>query len=133
MGASLDAVVHDPTCKNLFGLAEVKSPHSCRHMSPVDAAKSTNFSSTVEVDSSGEQNLKLKRTYIYFSHIQGQMAITERSWCDFVIYIEKGISVERIPFDFRTMNFFPKLTDFFDTCLAPEIISPIHALGYSGA
>ena len=65
LGASPDAVVHDPTRKNQFGLAEVKNPYSCRHMSPVDAAKSTNFCSTVEGDSSGEEHLKLKRTHIY--------------------------------------------------------------------
>ena len=45
--------------------------------------------------------------------------------------LKRVYPLERILFDFRTMNFFPKLTDFFDTCLAPEIISPIHGLGYS--
>ena len=59
------------------------------------------------------------------------MAITERSWCDFVIYTEKGISVERIPFDAEFWNnkLLPKLIDFFDNCLAPEIVSPVNALG----
>lgn len=85
----------------------------------------------VEVNSSGEQHLKLKPTHIYYSQIQGQMAITERSWCDFVIYTEKGISVERIPFDAEFWNnkLLPKLIDFFDNCLAPEIVSPVNALG----
>ena len=63
----------------------------------------------VEVNSSGEQHLKLKPTHIYYSQIQGQMAITERSWCDFVIYTEKGISVERIPFDAEFWNMFYSL------------------------
>ena len=131
LGASPDAVVHDPTCKNQFGLAEVKCPYSCQHLLPIDAAESTNFCSTVEVNSSGEQHLKLKPTHIYYSQIQGQMAITERSWCDFVIYTEKGISVERIPFDAEFWNnkLLPKLIDFFDNCLAPEIVSPVNALG----
>lgn len=128
LGASPDVVVHDPTCNNQF---EVKSPYLCRHMSPIDAAESTRFCSTVEVDSSGEQHLKLKQTHIYFSQIQGQMAITERSWCDFVTYTQKGISVERIPFDSEFWNnkLLPKLIDFFDNCLAPEVISPVHDLG----
>ena len=59
------------------------------------------------------------------------MAITERSWCDFVIYTAKGISVERIPFDAEFWNnkLLPKLINFFDNCLAPEIVSPVNALG----
>lgn len=61
------------------------------------------------------------------------MAITERSWCDFVIYTEKGISVERIQFDSDLWNshLLPKLTAFYDNCLAPEIVCPIHVLGLS--
>ena len=104
LGASPDAVVNDPTSEHQFGLAEVKSPYSCRHLSPLDAADTTNFCSTVEVDSSGKQYLKLKPTHIYYSQIQGQMAITERSWCDFIIYTEKGVSVQRIPFDAEFWN-----------------------------
>lgn len=59
------------------------------------------------------------------------MAITERNWCDFIIYTEKGVSVERIPFDadFWKNSLLPKLINLFDNCLAPEIASPVHALG----
>ena len=59
------------------------------------------------------------------------MAITERAWCDFVVYTEKGVSVQRIPFDaaFWSNDLLPKLLSFFDNCLAPEIVSPIHVLG----
>ena len=35
----------------------------------------------------------------YYSQIQGQLAITQRLWCDFIRYTPKGISVERIDFD----------------------------------
>ena len=27
------------------------------------------------------------------------MAITERAWCDFVVYTSKGIAIDRITFD----------------------------------
>ena len=73
LGASPDAVVHDPTAENQFGLAEVKSSYSCRHLSPVDAAGTANFCSTVEKDSSGKPYLKLKPTHIYYSQIQAQI------------------------------------------------------------
>ena len=59
------------------------------------------------------------------------MAITERTWCDFVVYTEKGISVERIKYDseFWNQDLLPKLTEFYDNCLAPEIVCPVHVLG----
>ena len=49
LGASPDSVVHDPTVEHEFGLAEVKCPYSCRHLSPIDSAvATTNFCSTME-------------------------------------------------------------------------------------
>ena len=59
------------------------------------------------------------------------MAVTGRSWCDFIIYTEKGLAVERILFDDELWKteMLPKLIDFFDNCLAPEIVSPVHVLG----
>ena len=126
LGASPDAVVHDPSAESQFGLAEIKCPYSVRNMTPQEAAKSQSFFCSLE-----ENELKLKRTHGYFCQIQGQMAITERAWCDFVVYTEKGVSVQRIPFDaaFWSNDLLPKLLSFFDNCLAPEIVSPIHVLG----
>ena len=59
------------------------------------------------------------------------MGVTKRNWCDFIVYTEKGISVECISFDseFWGKELVPKLTEFFNTCLAPEIVSPVHTLG----
>lgn len=58
------------------------------------------------------------------------MAVTGRTWYDFVIYTEKGLSVKRIPFDrdFRQFDLLPKLTDFYENCLAPEKVSLVHVL-----
>ena len=59
------------------------------------------------------------------------MAIGSRSWCDFVVYTSKGINIERIAFDalFWNDELLPKLKDFYDNCMAPEIISPVHMIG----
>ena len=58
------------------------------------------------------------------------MAISKRKWCDFIIFTTKGLSVERIQFDSDFWNeLLPKLIDFYDNCLAPEIVSPVHVLG----
>ena len=59
------------------------------------------------------------------------MAIGGRPWRDFVVYTKKGISVQRIDFDERywTDRLLPKLESFYDNCFAPELVSPVHALG----
>ena len=82
------------------------------------------------LDSSGAK-LLLKEGHPYYSQIQGQMAIGERPWCDFVIYTTKGISIERIQYnkDFWKSKLLPKLTAFYVNCVGPEIVSPLHPLG----
>ena len=130
LGASPDAVVYDPTFRDSFGLAEVKCPYSSKHLTPSQACEKKDFCSELkEVD--GNQLVQLKRNHKYFFQIQGQMAVTGRSWCDFIIYTEKGLAVERILFDDELWKteMLPKLIDFFDNCLAPEIVSPVHVLG----
>ena len=131
LGASPDGVVHDPSVQNPFGLAEVKCPFSFKHVSPSVAALSSTFCCELVTDSGGSEHLRLKHTHPYFCQVQGQMAITGRSWCDFVMYTEKGLSVERIPFDstFWEKELLPKLVAFYDNCLAPEIVCPVHVLG----
>ena len=48
----------------------------------------------------------------------------------FVIYTPKGISVERIYFNEHFWDeLLPKLTDFYDNCVGPEIVSPMHTIG----
>ena len=67
----------------------------------------------------------------YYAQVQGQMAIGDRPWCDFVVYTTKGIHVQRIPFDRRYWEkvLLSKLIKFYDNCLGPEIVSPVHVLG----
>ena len=98
-------------------------------MTPSQAC--ANFCCTLETADDGNKYLKLRHNHQYFSQVQGQMAVTGITWCDFVIYTEKGLSVERIPFDrdFWQFDLLPKLTDFYDNCLAREIVSPVHVLG----
>ena len=50
------------------------------------------------------------------------MAVGDQPWCDFIIYT-KRVSIERIYFDldYWLHTLLPKLEDFFDNCLGPEI------------
>ena len=56
-----------------------------------------------------------KRKHDYYCQVQSQMAIFGLSWCDFVVYTNKGIFVERIVFekDLWIREMFPKLTEFY--------------------
>ena len=104
---------------------------SCLNQTPFEAAESGEFFCRLEPNSSESPSLKLKSTHPYFCQVQGQMAITERNWCDFIVYTPKGISIEHIPYDpdFWTNELLPKLTMFYDNCLGPEIVCPVHVLG----
>ena len=98
-GASPDGVVHDPSVSNPFGLVEIKCPYSYRKSTPYEAGEMTDFCSTLVESLDGTKQLKLKHSHVYFCQIQGQMAITESKWCDFVIYTERGINIERIEYE----------------------------------
>ena len=125
LGASPDA--YDPTSVEQFGLAEIKCPYKYRDLSPEEAAMNSDFCCFLN----GVKALQLKRSHTYYSQIQGQLAITERKWCDFIVYTNKGLSVERIDFDskFWLEQLLPKLTCFYDNCLCPAVVSPVHLLG----
>ena len=59
------------------------------------------------------------------------MAIGGHPWCDFIVYTRQGINVERISYEeeFWNRTLLPKLISFYDNCVAPEIVSPVHSLG----
>ena len=129
LGASPDGAVFDPSnTMQPFGFLEVKCPYSARMITPTDACATSGFCCTADPITG---QLKLKENHAYFAQIQGQMAIGQRPWCDFVIYTTKGISVQRIEYNekFWEEDLLPKLSNFYDNCVAPEIVSPVHSLG----
>ena len=130
LGASPDTCVHDVSAVEQFGLAEIKCPYKYRDHLPEDAALNSDFCCSLNTHTGGKK-LELKRSHHYYFQIQGQLAITQRKWCDFVVYTNKGVSVERISFDSDLWEnkLLPKLTQFYDYCLCPAIISPVHLLG----
>ena len=94
LAASPDGKVIDRGCSKPFGLVEVKCPYSKFHVSPLEAcADETFYAENVN------EKPRLKRGHQYYFQIQGQLGITGASWCDFVIYTSKGMSIERITSD----------------------------------
>lgn len=82
--------------------------------------------------------LILKRNHPYFYQVQGQLQITSRKSCYFVVWTKKNenetstagsLLVEEIHRDdaFWNEHMFPKLRSFYFHCLLPEIIDPRYA------
>ena len=129
LGASPDGVVHDPSnLQQPFGFLEIKCPYSHRNVLPGEACDDSKFCCVFDTTTG---NIRLKETHQYYAQVQGQMGIGGRPWCDFVVYTKKGLSVQRIAFDqkFWQDKLLPKLTSFYDNCVAPEIVSPLHSIG----
>ena len=131
LGATPDGTVYDPTDpEHPFGFLEVKCPYSHKDRTPAEACAMPGFCCQLDSQTDGSEQVKLRRNHPYYAQVQGQMAVGDRQWCDFVIYT-KTISVERIHFDpdYWLHTLLPKLEAFFDNCLGPEIVSPLHTLG----
>ena len=128
LGATPDGAVYDPvTPEEPYGFLEVKCPYSCRNITPAEPCDKSNFFCTLN-QSTGE--LQLKEKHHYYSQVQGQLGIGERRWCDFVVSTQKGISIQRIQFNSDFWNLMlPKLCSFYDNCVLPELVSPVHFLG----
>ena len=128
LGASPDGAVYDPSnMQQPFGFLEIKYPYSHKDSLPAEACGISTL--CCELDAS-TGSIKLKENHQYYAQVQGQMGIGEQSWCYFVIYTNKGLTVQQIPFDckFREDKLLPKLVTFYDNCVAPVIISLLYPL-----
>ena len=94
LGCSPDAKVIDLSCKDTFGIGEVKCPSSKFNVTPFEACDDPGF---FMENKDGKPSLK--QGHFYYDQVQGLMGLTGGQWCDFIIYTGKGLSVERIRFD----------------------------------
>jgi hypothetical protein len=75
LAASPDEVIGDD------GLIEIKCPYTARDFTPENAI----ISKKIKFASLENGHLKLKRTHAYYFQVQGQLLITGRQFCYFVI------------------------------------------------
>ena len=124
LGASPDGLVkYSFEGQTYTGVLEIKCPASDRWKSKhsTDCAKDSDFCSYIDSDTG---LCRLKTNHKYYYQVQGQMAIANKQWCDFVIWTLGGVSVERIDFDEKCWtNMFPKLKYFYQHAFLPEIFS----------
>ncbi|CAH1382766.1 unnamed protein product, partial [Tenebrio molitor] len=73
-------------------LIEVKCPANCVDVSPEEGIERK----LIKFAEMKQNKMYLKRTHPYFYQVQGQLAITQKDVCFFVIWTPKGIMVEEI-------------------------------------
>lgn len=108
IGASPDLMLECSCCGK--GVMEIKCPYSIVNEIPPQQ----NLPYLVNSDG----NALLKHNHQYFAQIQGQMAVTGRHWCLFLVYTNKGQYVETIQFNKQYWNRLEQnLTWFYDNFL----------------
>ena len=114
LGASPDGLISCSCCGD--GLLEIKCPYSKRDYNPTQINDHFYLNKT-------DQGLKLSKNHDYYKQIQGQMAIRDHSYTDFVCWTPQGIHVERVNRDTSFFNQMEtKLTDFFLKCVFPHVL-----------
>ena len=117
LGASPDALVECNCCG--LGVVEVKCSLCAQETSLAEAADTVG-SFCLDMLTTGK--LQLKRNHPYYFQIQLQMLATKRSYCDFVVWTEQELHIERIPLDEDLMQeSIPKAERFFKLCILPEL------------
>ncbi|XP_065109040.1 uncharacterized protein [Paramisgurnus dabryanus] len=100
LGSSPDGIVFDPTEQQVFGLLEIKCP---------------NVKSYVDCPYLKLQNgtPQLKEQHAYYWQVQGQMLISGLEWCDFVVYAQDDMMIQRIYKDSRMFKTIRERADHF--------------------
>lgn len=110
LGASPDARIVDTGCTDHFGLAEVKCPQTKFHVTPLDACSDPTFC----MEKTSDTECSLKKNHAYYAQVQGQMGVTGAKYCDFIVYTNVGMYIQRIPFDYGYWNELKeKLTTYY--------------------
>lgn len=124
LGASPDGIInYTANGQTETGVLEIKCPASDKWkiLPPIDCAKDADFYCEINPTTN---MCKLKVHHKYYYQVQGQMALTGKKWCDFVVWTLAGISIERIAFNEECWSgMFIKLKDFYLNAVLPELFS----------
>lgn len=119
-GASPDGLVYE--ADKLVGILEIKCPMTLQKCHPGDAARMLSkkqMSAFCCAELGG--TLKLKQTHPYYYQVQMQMAVCGVLWCDFTLWSQQGLYIDRVHYnsDFWETTA-AKLTDVYQSVIIPE-------------
>ena len=116
MGASPDGVIECTCCGR--GVLEIKCPFSCRNTSLLERI---NESSYFLQQYNGETTLNVYHSY-YFQ-VQAQLKLCGVRYCDFVVWREGEIFMQRIYLDEPFISIiFDKAAQFIKLAILPELL-----------
>ena len=115
LGASPDAKVFNPLCQNPYGILEIKCPYASKGMKLESILNDPKF--YLAFDNNNSYTLKKDHPSGYYSQVQGQMALTGLSWCDFCVFLSDSneMVVTKIKFDenYWRCELLPKLNKVY--------------------
>ena len=116
LATSPDGII--PFANGKFGVVEVKCPYKHHSNSIEMACKDTTFCLLKK-----DCQITLNRRHDYYFQITGQLALTSAEFCDFVVWTEVDIHIERIKLDVDLWTEMKdKLSHFYYTTLGVEIL-----------
>ena len=102
------------------GVLEIKCPYSARDFATIKEASSKH---QIGLKYDKDENPQLPKTHKYYFQVQAQMYVTDRKFCDFVVWSRHDFVCIRIPRDetFIQQKLI-KVLDFYREFILPEII-----------
>lgn len=119
LGASPDGVVECSCCG--AGVVEIKCPWCAKNANSLQevAQSKKNFC----LQNEDEAGLKLSKQHSFYLQCQLQMHVTRRTYCDFIVWREGDIHIERIKPDPNLLQpALQKAEQFFKLSILPEIV-----------
>ena len=119
LGASPDGLVMDEDA-----IIEVKCAFAAKEKKIIPENINAKTFSFLEYDGT---KIQLKRGHSYFYQIQGQLMISRRQKCYFVVHTMCDLFIEEITFDwsFFLKNMLPQLDNFYEKVYLPFVASEI--------
>jgi len=117
-GVSPDGVLLDDT-GSLKGITKIKSRYSAATITVQEACTMLDDFYCYTDD---DNNIRLHSNHCYFYQVQETMAITDASFCDFIVWTPKSLERVVIKFDQQLwQDIHSKLTDFYIEYMLPLI------------
>ena len=115
LGATIDGIVNCGCCGK--GGLEIKCPYSCRETAFAEAGQ--HF--FLKKDNDGQFHLDVKHSYYY--QVQAQIKLCSVEYCDFVVWREEELFVQRIlPDTDLIMDAISKCEQFIKLAVLPEML-----------
>ena len=116
IGASPDGVVNCDCCGE--GCIEIKCPYNERGNTIAEAVTNSNFC-LQNINS----EIKVDKKHPYYAQIQTQIHVCEKQYCDFIVWTEADLHIERIlADDLLWPKLIQKASLIFHNSVLPEII-----------